>query len=93
MQLIEKILRDAVVSEADLARQLVVSPEMLRAYRAGTAAIPGDRQLCLALVCMELPPKSARLGAQLRNQVRATAAFEQGATKAHSGGHVSFRRV
>lgn len=92
MMLIEKLLRDALTTEAELATQLVVDQGTLRAYRAGTQPIPPDRQLCLALVATQLPPKYARLGFQLRSQVRAAVAFEQGVTRAHDHPPLSFRR-
>jgi hypothetical protein len=75
--LMERMLRDGVVTEEDLAREIVVRPKTLDAYREGRLPMPLDRQLCLALVMMRMSPRHARLGAQLRAQVMAAIQYQQ----------------
>jgi hypothetical protein len=77
VQLLEILLRDGLLSEEQLAVELVIRPRTLACYRAGTEPMPLDRQLCLALLMLTLPARYARAGYQLRNQVRAAIRFEQ----------------
>jgi hypothetical protein len=74
--LIERLIRDGVFSEDELARELVVGPKTLADYRAGTTPVPADRQMCLALLMMQLPGKYVRMGCGLRDQVRAATRYE-----------------
>ena len=76
VQLIERVIRDGVVGEEDLARELIVRLQTLNAYRAGTIPMPMDRQLCLALIMIGLSGKYARMGYALREQLRAATRYE-----------------
>ena len=71
------LLRDTAFTEELLARELIVHPQTIAAYRAGMELMPLDRQLCLALLMMTLPAKYARHGFLLRDQVRAAIQFEE----------------
>jgi hypothetical protein len=75
VQLLEMLIRDGVLSEDDLARELVVRPETLRDFRSGEKPMPLERQLCLALLMIGLAPKYARMGYALRGQVEAATHF------------------
>src|ERR1700752_71292 len=77
MQLIEMLLRDELVTEDALARELVVPPKLLADYRSGKTPIPPQRQLCLALFMTQLSPKYARMGYALRDQIRASATYKE----------------
>lgn len=81
--MVEKLLGDGTVTEADLVREMVVTESMLAAYRYGGLPMPLERQLCLALFMARLPGKYARLGVRLRDQVRAAMAFHGGMTSTH----------
>jgi hypothetical protein len=70
------LLRDGAFTEEELAAAIVISTKTLERYRAGKLSVPLDRQLCLALVLIQLPAY-ARLGFQLRGQVEAAMRFEQ----------------
>jgi phage gp36-like protein len=77
----------AVVTQIDrdtVARELVVSAEMIDAYLAMRLAIPLERQLCLALFTIDRTPMYARAGQRLRAQVLAAIAFHAHATLSHS---------
>jgi hypothetical protein len=74
--LVEKLLRDRVCTEEDLARELVIEPQVLAEYRTGHVPMPVERQLCLALVLIERGSAYARLGHQLHAQVAAATHFE-----------------
>jgi hypothetical protein len=74
--LIEKVLRDGVCTEEGLARELVVNQRTLADYRAGDAAMPLERQLCLALFLIQRGSPYARLGYELRAQVTAATHYE-----------------
>ena len=76
VQLLEMLIRDGVLAEDDLARELVVRLETLRDYRSGRKPMPLERQLCLALHMTGLLPKYARMGHALRGQVQAAMNFE-----------------
>lgn len=53
--------------------------------------MPLDRQLCLALVLMQLPAY-ARMGFRLRDQVSAAMRYEQHVTATHDGPPMASRR-
>ena len=76
VHLVERLIRDGVVSEDDLARELIVRPQTLSAYRAGTIPMPMDRQLCLALLMIGLSGEYARMGYALRAQLLAATHYE-----------------
>ena len=81
--MVERLLGDGVVTEADLVREMVITVNILAAYRYGGLPMPLERQLCLALFMTRLEGKYARLGIQLRDQVRAAMAFHGGMTSTH----------
>jgi hypothetical protein len=92
--IIERLLRDQAFDVAALSRALVVRPQTLDAYRAGTEPVPLDRQLCLALVLIEhADAKLARIGHQLKGQVYAAMRYEQQVTATHDGPPITFRRT
>lgn len=82
-KLLRTLLDEAVFARDDLAAELVVSPSVLARFVAGTEAMPLDRQLYLAVLVIQKVPKHARRGHQLRGQVIAAIAYEQGVTKQH----------
>jgi hypothetical protein len=75
VQLLEMLIRDGVLNEDELARELVVRRETLEDYRSGKTPMPLERQLCLALLMTQLPTKYARMGYALRGQVQAATHF------------------
>jgi hypothetical protein len=82
-QLIELLICDGVLTEDDLARELVVRPETLENYRSGRTPMPHERQLCLGLLMTQLPGNYARMGYGLLGQVRAARDFENRVTATH----------
>jgi hypothetical protein len=75
--LAKRLIDAGVFSEEVLAQELVTSASALRDYCSAKEEIPIDRQLCLALVLMQLPRPWPRLGFQLRNQIEARMHFEE----------------
>lgn len=71
---------EGALTADQLATELVVAPSELEAYRTGAAAMPVERQLCLALVVIERVPNFAREAHRLRAQVLATIDVEARAT-------------
>ena len=71
-----KLIEDGVCAPEALAEQLVTSVEALRGYCSGQA-MPLERQLCLALVLMQLPAPYPRLGFALRGQIQAAMRFDE----------------
>lgn len=69
---------------AAVANELVVPVKALDAFLEGTLPMPLDRQLCLALFVIEKVPALARLGYQLRGQVKAAMAFQAHSTATHA---------
>jgi hypothetical protein len=67
-----------------LADELVVPLKAIDAFVDGKLPMPLDRQLCLALFVIEKVPSLARLGYQLRGQVKAAMAFEAHSTATHA---------
>lgn len=92
VQIIERLVKDGTLGADAIARELVVRPKTLEEYRAGTAPMPLDRQLCLALVLMQLPAPYARMGFRLRDQVSAAMRYEQHITATHDGPPLASRR-
>jgi len=90
--LVERLLRDEVFTEAELAREIVVRALTLADYRTAKEPMPLDRQLCLALVLTRLPEPYARMGRQFREQVAAAMRYELHVTERHDGPPLSFRR-
>jgi hypothetical protein len=66
-----------------LAAELVVPVVAIDKFLDGRLPMPLDRQLCLALFVIEKVPALARLGYQLRGQVKAAMSFEGHATTTH----------
>jgi hypothetical protein len=81
--LLEKVVATGWFEPSALARALAVSDSTLERYLSDTLPIPLDRQLCLALFVIECLPALARSGHQLRRQVAAAIAFQEGATVRH----------
>jgi hypothetical protein len=84
VQLLAKVLDTPWFDRQTVADELVVSVKTLEAFLEGKLAMPLDRQLCLALFVIEKVPPLARLGYQLRGQVKAAMAFEAHATATHA---------
>ena len=61
----------------ELARELVVTRNVLDAFVAGRVGIPLERQLCLALFVIQRIPSLARQGHQLKGQVAGALAFQE----------------
>lgn len=82
--LIGRVLDSGAMDEETLARELVVTPKTLARFRDQREPIPPERQMVLALVIIEKVPSLARLGRQLRSQVRANATYCQTDVEAHT---------
>jgi hypothetical protein len=87
-QLIERLVTDGAMDVETLARELVIRPQTLADYRAGTVPMPLERQLCLALLVIERSPAHARLGYKLREQVSAAMRYEERFLSPHDGAAV-----
>ena len=83
VRLLEQVLASEAISVDDLASALVVTRDVLSAYRDGRVLMPLERQLCLALLVIDRVPQLARQAHRLRGQVLAEAAFHARATKTH----------
>jgi hypothetical protein len=83
VRLLKKLVATRWFELDAIARALGVSDARLAAYLSESEAIPLDRQLCLALFVIECVPPLARVGHQLRGQVKATMAFQARATDIH----------
>jgi hypothetical protein len=83
-RLLVKLMDTGLYSREQLARRLIVSPEMLDAFLSGALAIPLDRQAALARLLVDRVPSLARAGRRLHGQVEAAIAYESGETKRHS---------
>jgi hypothetical protein len=81
---IARVLDCGAMDEESLARELIVTVPMLRRFRDQRQAIPMERQMVLALLILEKVPSLAKLGRQLRAQVRAHAAFSQNDVEIHT---------
>ena len=84
VQLLAKVLDTPWFDRETLATELVVPVKALEAFIDGKLPMPLDRQLCLALFVIETVPPLARLGYQLRGQVKAAMAFEAHSTATHA---------
>jgi hypothetical protein len=93
VHLLEKLLKTGWYDEATLAEELVMTPAMLAAFSSGRVPMPLDRQLVLALFVIEKVPPLARLGHQLRGQVRAAISFQAHETSTHSSAPSDIRIV
>jgi hypothetical protein len=83
LRLLRKLVATRWFELDAIARALVVSDARLASYLSESEPIPLDRQLCLALFVIECVPPLARVGHQLRGQVKAAIAFEARATDTH----------
>jgi hypothetical protein len=83
-ELLQRVLRTGWYTDAELAQQLVMSPDALATFAADQAEMPLDRQLCLALFVIENVPPLARRGHQLRAQIAAAARFRAKETARHN---------
>lgn len=68
-----------------VAAAMMVREPTLDEYRHGRVPIPIEAQILLAAFAIERVPKYARLGYQLRGQLRARIAFATGETETHLG--------
>jgi hypothetical protein len=74
--LLQKLVALGVVTEEQLATELVVPLPVLRAFADASRVIPLDRQLCLALYIINNVPALAREGHGLRGQVESAIRVE-----------------
>ena len=84
VHLLTKVLDTPWFDRQTVADELVVPVKALEAFVEGKLPMPLDRQLCLALFVIEKVPPLARLGYQLRGQVKAAMAFEAHSTATHA---------
>ena len=68
-----------------VAAAMMVSEATLAEYRHGHVPIPIEAQMLLAAFAIERVPTCARLGYQLRGEIRARIAFAAGETETHMG--------
>ncbi|MEO9034314.1 MAG: hypothetical protein ABI442_02330 [Gemmatimonadaceae bacterium] len=71
VHLLRVLIDEGWCARSELAGELVVSPKQIDAYADGRAAMPLDRQLCLALFVVETIPALVTIGRQLREAVAA----------------------
>jgi hypothetical protein len=79
-----KVLDTRSFDRETLAAELVVPVGAIDKFLDGRLPMPLDRQLCLALFVIEKMPALARLGYQLRGQVKAAMSFEAHSTTTHA---------
>ena len=84
LELLKRLVASAWFDRETLAQELVIPVGALDAYLDESAAIPLDRQLCLALFVIDRVPPLSRLGQRLRGQVKAAIAFNEHATLVHT---------
>lgn len=84
VRLLRKVIANGWFPADAVARALVISNTSLDAYLAESKPMPLDRQLCLALFVIECIPPLARAGQQLRAQVAAAIAYQNGVTETHA---------
>jgi len=83
-QLLLQVLSTGSLDPESIARELVVSVAELQRYLSGSAPIPLDRQLCLALFVIKNVPTLAREARGLHGQVCAAIAYEAHETETHA---------
>ncbi len=84
VHVLTKVLATGWYDHEAVAEELVVPVAAIDKFIEGKLSMPLDRQLCLALFVIEKVPPLARLGYQLRGQVKAAMAFEAHLTATHS---------
>ena len=84
VELLRKLDAAGLFDRETLAREIVVSAEQLECFINDSAAMPLDRQLCLAQLVIERVPQLARQGHRLKGQVSAAAAFNARETATHA---------
>ena len=82
-QLLRRVVNVDGMSHAALADALCVPRNALDLYLKGNIAIPRLIQVALATLVIEQVPSLVRFGYQLRGQLRATIAYETGASIRH----------
>ena len=81
--LLAKVLASGLYDQAQIASELAVTPAAIDGFLSGQAAMPLERQLCLALFVVEKIQSLARSGHILHGQVKAAIAFHGHTTAVH----------
>lgn len=84
VRLLDKVLASNQMPEV-VANAMMIPESAIDDYRSGRTPIPIELQILLAAFAIECVPKCARLGYQLRGEIRARIAFAAGETETHFG--------
>lgn len=84
VRLLDKVLASNQAPEL-VANAMMVRESAIDGYRSGRTPIPIEAQILLAAFAIECVPKFARLGYQLRSEIRARIAFAASETETHLG--------
>jgi hypothetical protein len=91
-RLLGSFLDSGEMTEEDLARELVVSPDEVRKYRNGETVMPLSRQLVLAKLVIARSISLRRQGHALQAQVVAATGFHNKDVERHAGGSTTWKK-